>query len=122
MLRESVTLDTRIYRMHPLTEWIIEYLLNVSGVQHITAKNVGELYERAQILAMVRGREAMPPRHDADGGGWTESEVTYQELVDHVGTWTNWTPKTRAAFKKQEWTRLEQGVQFWRKRAENSAG
>jgi hypothetical protein len=68
---------------------------NNAGYRRITANNATKIYERLTAVAAIVG----PPlqRGDAAAPPWY---ITEQDVLAHVGLFTNWAELTDAAFNK----------------------
>lgn len=92
-------------RIHPVTNYLIWSSL-LTGISSITHKNVDEVYRRIAILQKLNGSDIQYVDPLSISQDMIEIYVTRQDIVNHIGLWTNATTLTPSQFDKRIMERL----------------
>lgn len=85
-------------RIHPVTNYLIWSSL-ITGIGSITKSNVDEVFRRIAVLQKLNGSDIQyvdPLTNDL-----REIPVTRQDIVNHIGLWTNASTLTEVQFDKK---------------------
>lgn len=85
-------------RIHPVTNYLIWSSL-LTGIGSITKSNVDEVFRRVAIIQKLNGSEIS--YCDSLSGDWVEIYLTKQDIVNHIGLWTNASALTPAQFDRK---------------------
>lgn len=90
-------------RIHPVTNYLIWSSL-LTGMGSITKSNVDEVFRRIAVLQKLNGADIQYV--DPLSKDLREIYVTRQDIVNHIGLWTNASTLTPAQFDKKMMSQL----------------
>jgi len=90
-------------KIHPVTNYLIWSSL-LTGIGSITKANVDEVFRRIAVLQKLNGSDIQ--YSDSISGDWVEIYLTKEDIVNHIGLWTNASSLTEAQFNRKIMDRL----------------
>ena len=105
---------------NPVTTALVWASLS-TGINKITEENAAEVYARVNLTERMDGPLLVRAEVDGVRPKGEDAFITPDEVLDHVGLWTNATPKARAKFLKGFEVNLNHAVRHAVRRAERVA-